>query len=65
MVIRLLTNLILMRSGYPICVIKMEDRDEYMNALEKASVDNDYTDFIKIIEKAVDTSLDMYLYIVG
>ncbi|WP_330389936.1 hypothetical protein [Tepidibacter formicigenes] len=43
----------------------MEDRDEYMNALEKASVDNDYTDFIKIIEKAVDTSLDMYLYIVG
>jgi len=62
---RLLTNLILMRSGYPICVVRMEDRDEYMNALEKASINNDYTDFIKIIEKAVDSSLDMYLYIVG
>lgn len=62
---RLLTNLILMRKGYTICVVKMEDRDEYMNALEKASVNNDYTNFIEIIEKAVDSSLDMYLYIVG
>lgn len=62
---RLLTNLILMRSGYPICVIKIEDRDEYMSALEKASVNNEYTDFIKIIENAVEVSLDMYLYILG
>lgn len=62
---RLLTNLILMRSGYPICVVKMEDRDEYMNALKKASVNNDYTNFIEIIEKSVDSSLDMYFYIVG
>lgn len=62
---RLLTNLILMKNGYPICVIKMEDRGEYMNALEKASVEDNYDDFIKIIEKAVDASLDNYLYIVG
>ena len=41
--------LILMKNGYPICVVKMEDRDEYMNALEKA----------------VDVSLDTYLYIVN
>lgn len=62
---RLLTNLILMRNGYPICVIKIEDRDEYMNALEKASVIEDYSDFMKVIEKAVSNSLDTYLYIVG
>ncbi|MCT4593679.1 MAG: hypothetical protein N4A57_05350 [Anaeromicrobium sp.] len=54
-----------MKNGYPICVIKMEDRGEYMNALEKASVEDNYDDFIKIIEKAVDASLDNYLYIVG
>lgn len=45
-----LNTIILMRSGYPICVVKMEDRDEYMYVLEKASV---------------DSSLGMYLYIVG
>ncbi len=54
-----------MRNGYPICVIKMEDRDEYMNALEKASAEDNHEDFIKIIEKAEDASLDTYLYIVG
>ena len=62
---RLLTNLILMKNGYLICVVKMEDRDEYMNALEKASVEDTYHDFVKIIEKAVDVSLDTYLYIVN
>ncbi|SMB79967.1 Fic/DOC family protein [Desulfonispora thiosulfatigenes DSM 11270] len=62
---RLLTNLILMRNGYPVCVIKIEARDEYMNALEKASVTGDYSDFIKVIEKAVSNSIDTYLYIVG
>lgn len=60
---RLLMNLILMRNGYPITVIRMEDRNEYMNALEKASVDNDLEDFIRIVEEAVNRSLDTYLYI--
>ena len=31
---RLLMNLILMRNGYPITVIRNEDRDEYMKALK-------------------------------
>ncbi len=62
---RLLMNLILMRNGYPISVIKMEDREEYMIALEKASVINDYTDFVDLVKKAVEDSLDMYLFIVG
>lgn len=62
---RLLTNLILMRNGYPISVIKMENREEYMKSLEKASTENDYDDFIKIIEDAVYSSLETYLYILG
>jgi Uncharacterized conserved protein len=62
---RLLMNLILMRNGYPITVIRMEERNEYMSALEKASVENDLEDFINIIAEAVNRSLDKYLYILG
>lgn len=62
---RLLMNLILMRNGYPITVIKNEDRDEYMKALEKASTTKDKNDFIAMVAKAVDNSIDTYLYIVA
>ncbi|WP_315121199.1 Fic family protein [uncultured Clostridium sp.] len=62
---RLLMNLILMRNGYPITVIKTENRDEYMKSLEKASLQEDATDFIKIVAEAVERSLDTYLYIIG
>ncbi|WP_242874815.1 MULTISPECIES: Fic family protein [Clostridium] len=59
----LLMNLIFMRNGYPMTVIRMKDRNEYMSALEKASEENNLDDFIKIVEKAVNRSLDTYLYI--
>ena len=36
-----------------------------MTAIEKASVEDDYYDFLKIIENAIDVSLDTYLYVVG
>lgn len=62
---RLLMNLILMRNGYPITVIKTDERDEYMRALEEASVEKNINDFIKIIAKAVDRSLDTYLHMIG
>ncbi|WP_010236908.1 Fic family protein [Clostridium arbusti] len=61
---RLLMNLILMRNGYTITVIKMQDRESYMNALEKASTENDLEAFINIVASAVDRSLDTYLYVV-
>ena len=62
---RLLMNLILMINGYPITVIRTEDRDGYMKALEKASTHENLDDFINIIVEAVNRSLDMYLYIVA
>ncbi|WP_027625274.1 Fic family protein [Clostridium lundense] len=62
---RLLMNLILMRSGYPITVIRTEERDEYMKTLEKASVDGNIDDFVKVVANAVNRSLDTYLYIAG
>lgn len=61
---RLLMNLILMKNGYPISVIKNEDRDEYMKALEIASTTGNTKDFINMVANAVDKSLDTYLYIV-
>ncbi|MDS0526913.1 Fic family protein [Clostridium sp. SHJSY1] len=61
---RLLMNLILMRNGYPITIIRNEDRDEYMKALESASIENNLEDFLKIVSNALDRSLDTYLYIV-
>lgn len=62
---RLLMNLILMMNGYPVTVIKIENRDEYMKALEKASTLNETDDFIEIVAKAVGESLDTYLYMIG
>lgn len=34
-----------------------------MSALEKASVENNPDDFVKIVEEAVNRSIDTYLYI--
>lgn len=59
---RLLMNLILLRNGYPIAVIKNEDRSEYMKALELASVEGTNTEFLEIIMREVNNSLDTYLY---
>ena len=55
-------NLILMRNGYPLAIIRNEDRSKYMMALEKASTTNEINDFIEIVLSAVDRSLDTYLY---
>lgn len=62
---RLLMNLILMKNGYPITVIKTEDREEYMKTLEKASMLGEYDDFVEIVAEAVDRSIDTYLYTIG
>lgn len=62
---RLLMNLILLRNGYPMAIIRNEDRSEYMKALEEASVEGKTEDFIRIIANAVESSLDTYLYIIG
>lgn len=63
--VRLFMNLILMKNGYPITVIKTEDRDEYMKALEKASMLGEYDDFIEILAVAVNRSIETYLYTIG
>ncbi|MDX1949918.1 MAG: Fic family protein [Rickettsiales bacterium] len=62
---RLLMNMILMMYGYPPAIIRKQDRLKYINSLEKAQLVNGEGDsknnYYKIISKAVDRSLDIYL----
>ena len=58
---RLLLNLELMKSGYPPIIIRVENRLAYYNALDKAHTTEDYEDFVKLVAKEVEASLDLYL----
>lgn len=58
---RLLMNMMLMIKGYPIAIIRKRDRLAYIKSLEKAQMGGSKEDYFKIIKKAVDRSLDIYL----
>lgn len=58
---RLLMNLILLMKGYPAAIIRKRDRLAYIGSLEKAQLGGSRSDYIKLIQKAVDRSLDIYL----
>lgn len=62
---RLLLNFELLQSGYPPVIIKTENRVDYYDALDKAHITNNYTDFIKMIVNLVNESEDTYLYLIG
>ena len=53
-------NLELMKEGFPITIIKKEDREDYYNALEKAHSNDDYEDIISFIENNVEKSFESY-----
>lgn len=58
---RLLMNMVLMMLGYPPAIIRKSDRLAYISALEKAQLGGSKGDYNKIIGKAVERSLDIYL----
>ena len=55
---RFLMNVMLASGSYPWTVIKLDKREQYMSALEKASADNDITDFAKFIVEQVGNTLN-------
>jgi len=59
---RLLMNLILLQNGYPQAIIKVANRAEYIQAVEKyqQSSNNDYNDFYKVVLQSVNDSLELY-----
>ena len=58
---RLLLNLELMTDGFPSVIIKVANRLEYYDALDKAYTTKDYHDFIQLVANEVKDSLNLYL----
>jgi Fic family protein len=58
---RLAMNLLLMQRGYPIAVIRVEDRKEYFGALETGHVNGDLIPFTHFIAEQVSRSMNLYL----
>jgi hypothetical protein len=54
---RFLMNVLLASGGYPWTVVRVEDRTEYLNALESASIDVDLRHFANFIAERVRWSL--------
>jgi fido (protein-threonine AMPylation protein) len=57
-VARFLMNAMLASGGYPWTVIRVEDRDAYLSALDRASIDMDIGPFAHFIAERVQWSLD-------
>lgn len=53
---RFLMNALLASGGYPWTIIRLEDRDTYMAALESASVDTDIRPFATFLAQQVGRS---------
>jgi len=62
---RVLLNFELMKNGYPIIIIRNEDRLKYYETLDKAHTTGDYSGFINLIIKALNRSLDLYLKLIN
>ncbi|MDR0854932.1 MAG: Fic family protein [Christensenellaceae bacterium] len=62
---RLLMNFEVMKAGYPPIVIKKEIRTEYYDTLDSAHTTGDYTEFIRLLTKQENESLDLYLSVIG
>ncbi|VEJ09400.1 Fic family protein [Actinobacillus delphinicola] len=58
---RLIMNLELMKNGYPITIIKLEDSKTYYQSLETASISNDFNPIIQFIAKNVQQSIERNL----
>lgn len=57
---RLLMNLILILNGYPMAIIKNEERAQYLNAFKIGQGTNDWSLLSNLVEEAVERSLDAY-----
>lgn len=58
---RLLMNLVLMQNGYPLTIVRTEERDVYIDSINTGTVTGDLTDFYQVIYGAVERSLDARL----
>jgi Fic family protein len=54
---RFLMNVMLASGGYPWTVIRVEDRNAYLTALDRASIDVDISPFSRFLSDCVERSL--------
>ncbi len=62
---RLLTNLELMKSGFPPVVLPVENRLEYYESLDTAHTKNDYNPFLTLIADVVEAGFKPYWHVLG
>ena len=58
---RLLMNMILIKHGYTVSLIRHENRDDYINHLEQADKTEDLTEFISYIAISCEYALNLHL----
>lgn len=58
---RLLMNLILIINGYPMAVVRNEERTEYLEAVNRGQTKHDLMPFYKMMIVAIERSLDAFL----
>ncbi len=58
---RLLMNMILIKHGYTVALIRLEDRGQYLGKLEQADKTEDLTEFINYIAACCEYSLKLHL----
>lgn len=58
---RLLTNMILMRHGYTVAIVRQEDRARYIRELEQIDRTENLTGFIDYIASCCEHALDLHL----
>lgn len=58
---RLIFNLILQQHNLPLTFISKEERSRYLNSLEKAQTGGSNADYIELMYKAIERSMDLYL----
>ena len=58
---RLLMNMILIKHGYTVSLIRHENRDEYIDHLEQADKTEDLTEFLNYVASSCEYSLQLHL----
>ncbi|KDE69146.1 cell filamentation protein Fic [Fusobacterium necrophorum DAB] len=57
---RLIMNFELMKKGYPICIVRNEDRLEYYDSLELAQTKKDYSKIISFVATSLEHTFEFY-----
>ena len=58
---RLLMNMILIKHGFTVAMIRQDNREEYLDRLEQADKTEDLTEFISYVASCCEYALNLYL----